>query len=99
MPRISRGRSARFTPSTKKIPDPRTKWHPARGGHGGWGRIDGDRLGDVMFNAKTSEHFRKNIQFPFFEFHLKGKGKGLANATVFETGTNVWRSYDKWPPV
>jgi putative CocE/NonD family hydrolase len=66
--------------------------------HGGWARSDGDRLGDVMFNTKTSEYFRKNIQFPFFEFHLKGKGKGLANATTFETGTNVWRTNEQWPP-
>lgn len=66
--------------------------------HGGWARTDGDKLGDVSFNAKTSEYFRKNIQFPFFEFHLKGKGKGLANATTFETGTNVWRTNDQWPP-
>jgi putative CocE/NonD family hydrolase len=67
--------------------------------HGGWARSDGDHLGDVSFNSKTSEHFRKEIQFPFFEFHLKGKGKALANASVFETGTNVWRSYEQWPPV
>jgi putative CocE/NonD family hydrolase len=67
--------------------------------HGGWARSDGDKLGDVPFNAKTSEHFRKNIQFPFFEFHLKGKGSALANASVFETGTNVWHSYDQWPPL
>jgi len=66
--------------------------------HGGWGRSDGDHLGDVPFNAKTAEDFRKKIQFPFFEFHLKGKGKGLPNASVFETGTNVWRKYDRWPP-
>ena len=66
--------------------------------HGGWARSDGDRLGDIPFNAKTSEQFRKEIQFPFFEFHLKGKGKGLANATTFETGTNVWRKNDQWPP-
>ncbi|MBV8672075.1 MAG: CocE/NonD family hydrolase, partial [Acidobacteriaceae bacterium] len=28
--------------------------------HGGWARNDGDRLGDVKFNAKTSEYFRRN---------------------------------------
>ena len=66
--------------------------------HGGWARSDGDRLGDVSFNSKTSEDFRKQLQFPFFEFHLKGKGKGLANANTFETGTNVWRKNDQWPP-
>ena len=59
--------------------------------HGGWARGDGSHLGDVQFNAKTSEYFRANIQFPFFEHYLKGKGSAPAKAMVFETGTNVWR--------
>ncbi len=66
--------------------------------HGGWARSDGDHLGDVNFNAKTAEYFRKEIQFPFFEFYLKGKGQAPPEAYVFETGTNVWRKYDQWPP-
>jgi uncharacterized protein len=67
--------------------------------HGGWARSDGDHLGDVQFEAKTGEFFRSRIQFPFFEYYLKGKGAGLPKAWVFETGTNVWRQYDAWPPV
>ena len=66
--------------------------------HGGWARSDGSHLGDVQFNAKTSEYFRANIQFPFFEHYLKGKGAAQPKAVVFETGTNVWRSFDAWPP-
>jgi len=66
--------------------------------HGGWALSAGDHLGDVEFNAKTAEYFRTNIQFPFFEHYLKGKGKPLAEAIVFETGTNIWRSFDEWPP-
>jgi len=66
--------------------------------HGGWARNDGDHLGDVQFNAKTSLYFRTEIQFPFFEHSLKGKGKTLPTAIVFETGTNVWRRYEEWPP-
>ena len=69
--------------------------------HGGWARGDGDRLGDVSFNAKTGEFFRKHIQFPFFEQHLKDKEPkedALPEAYVFETGTNVWRKYETWPP-
>jgi putative CocE/NonD family hydrolase len=66
--------------------------------HGGWSISDGDHLGDVQFAAKTSEFFRVNIQFPFFEYHLKGKSASLPKAYVFETGTNVWRKYDAWPP-
>lgn len=66
--------------------------------HGGWARSDGDHLGDVQFNAKTGQYFRANIQFPFFEHYLKGKGEAPPEAYVFETGTNVWRKYDTWPP-
>ena len=66
--------------------------------HGGWARNDGDHLGDVKFNSKTAEYFRKNIQFPFFEYYLKDKGAPMPEAYVFETGTNVWRKYDSWPP-
>jgi putative CocE/NonD family hydrolase len=66
--------------------------------HGGWARSDGDHLGDVKFNAKTSEYFRKNIQFPFFEHYLKDKGEAMPEAYMFETGTNVWRKYESWPP-
>jgi putative CocE/NonD family hydrolase len=66
--------------------------------HGGWVRNDGSSLGDVQFGAKTSEYFRASIQLPFFEYYLKGKGAGLAKVMVFETGTNVWRTYDSWPP-
>ena len=66
--------------------------------HGGWARSEGDRLGDVLFGAKTAEFFRAKIQFPFFEYYLKGKGSASPKAWVFETGTNVWRQYDAWPP-
>ena len=68
--------------------------------HGGWARGDGARLGHVTFDAKTSEWFRRDVQFPFFEQHLKGvkPATTLAPVTVFETGTNVWRRYDAWPP-
>jgi putative CocE/NonD family hydrolase len=52
----------------------------------------------VQFNAKTSLYFRAEIQFPFFEHYLKGAGKTLPTAILFETGTNVWRRYDEWPP-
>jgi putative CocE/NonD family hydrolase len=67
--------------------------------HGGWNFADGDKLGDVKFNAKTSHFYREQIEFPFFEFHLKGKGNWKPpEAWMFETGTNVWRKYDAWPP-
>jgi putative CocE/NonD family hydrolase len=67
--------------------------------HGGWSRTDGDRLGDVTFNGKTSLFYREKIELPFFEFYLKGvHGGPLPKAYVFETGTNVWKTYEAWPP-
>jgi putative CocE/NonD family hydrolase len=66
--------------------------------HGGWARSEGSHLGDVEFGSKTSEYFRTSIQFPFFEHYLKGKGEAQPKAVVFETGTNVWRRFDAWPP-
>ena len=67
--------------------------------HGGWYRYDGNHLGRVEFAADTGDFYRKNILFPFFEQHLKGASDAkLPKAYVFETGTNVWRKYDAWPP-
>lgn len=69
--------------------------------HGGWSRGDGERLGHVTFDSKTSEFYREHIEFPFFEYHLKGKGPkngDIPEAYVFQTGTNRWRKLDSWPP-
>jgi uncharacterized protein len=67
--------------------------------HGGWYRYDGEHLGRVDFASNTGEYYRKNILFPFFEQYLKGGSDAkLPKAYVFETGTNVWRRYDAWPP-
>ena len=67
--------------------------------HGGWSIWDGDKLGDVDFHQKTGVFFRAEIQFPFFEKYLKGREEtALPKAYVFETGSNVWKKYDAWPP-
>jgi putative CocE/NonD family hydrolase len=67
--------------------------------HGGWGNSDGDQLGDIKFDQKTGVYFREKVEFPFFMYHLKGEGKlDLPEALVFETGSNQWRPYERWPP-
>lgn len=67
--------------------------------HGGFARGDGDRVGNVNFGSKTGLFYRENIEFPFFQYFLKGKGDGrIAKAYIFETGRNQWRRYDQWPP-
>jgi uncharacterized protein len=67
--------------------------------HGGWGRGEGDKLGDINFRAKTSEFYREKIELPFFRHFLKGDTNYVATeAHVFETGTHQWRRFDSWPP-
>ncbi len=67
--------------------------------HGEWARGRGDKLGNLDFKSATGAYFREKIQAPFFAFYLKDQGPlGLAEATVFESGSNTWRSYDHWPP-
>ncbi|WP_422012972.1 CocE/NonD family hydrolase [Roseateles sp.] len=67
--------------------------------HGGWMRGVGQQLGAIGFDGRHSEWFQKSVLLPFFEQHLRGGADAkLAEATVFETGTNVWRRYDAWPP-
>lgn len=67
--------------------------------HGGWSRGEGKSLGHVSFDAATAAYYREQIELPFFEFHLKGKGTMKhPKAWVFETGTNQWRKHDAWPP-
>lgn len=66
--------------------------------HGGWGRSKGDSLGRISFERKTGEDFRE-LQKQWFDFWLKGSGDGKFNeATCFQTGTDVWKTYSAWPP-
>ncbi len=67
--------------------------------HGGWNRSPGDSLGDASFDWPTAAWFRTQVELPFFEHHLKGSDRAKhAEAIVFETGANRWRSFDAWPP-
>jgi putative CocE/NonD family hydrolase len=67
--------------------------------HGGWARGTGASLGDIKFGSDTAEFYRENIEAPFFAHYLKGAAwAGLPKAYAFETGSDVWRKYDAWPP-
>jgi len=69
-------------------------WH-----HGGWSSTDGEKLGPANFGSKTGAFYRAEIEFPFFEKYLKDQSQPApAEATVFETGSNSWRTFDAWPP-
>jgi len=67
--------------------------------HGGWSRGDGASLGDINFGAETSAFYRDHIETPFFEHYLKdAPWTPLPKAYAFETGSDVWKRYDAWPP-
>jgi putative CocE/NonD family hydrolase len=67
--------------------------------HGGWASMPGDVLGEIQFGSRTAEHFRNNIELPFFLAHLKNQGApDTTEAIVFETGANEWKNYASWPP-
>ena len=65
--------------------------------HGGWFDA-GDKLGDAEFGFPTGPGFVQ-LMLAFFKHHLKGgPAPNLAEAIVFETGANRWRTFPAWPP-
>ncbi len=69
--------------------------------HGGWARGDGSSLGFVHFgdDPAPSTFYQENIELPFFNYYLKGKGElKLPEAYMFETGLNQWHEFETWPP-
>jgi len=67
--------------------------------HGCWWS-EAASLGDISFEQPTGQYYLDSLFLPFMNYHLKGQGNApkLAEATVFETGTNAWRSFATWPP-
>lgn len=67
--------------------------------HGGWAKTTGEKLGNIWFEQKTSAWYRSQIELPFFEYYLNGKGADqIKEATIFITGENKWHEFNEWPP-
>ena len=67
--------------------------------HGGWVRGKGDSFGDIRFDQSTSTYYQETFELPFFEYYLKGKGNfNPAEANIFVTGSNEWKTFEQWPP-
>ncbi|MBC7509759.1 MAG: CocE/NonD family hydrolase [Ferruginibacter sp.] len=67
--------------------------------HGAWESKDWSKFGIQQFGSNTSKYFQDSLETTFFNFYLKDKGNfAAAEATVFETGSNQWKSYTAWPP-
>ncbi len=67
--------------------------------HGQWASNDGTHLGHIRFGSNTSFWYQNNIEIPFFNYYLKGKGAAPASsgATIFFSGENKWRQFSAWP--
>jgi len=66
--------------------------------HGGSNR-DGSSLGALRFDGDTGLWFRRSVLQPFLDQFLK-EGAPKANTPpvlAYETGTNTWRRYQRWP--
>ena len=44
--------------------------------------------------------FSNIFEIPFFNYFLKGKGdyQQIAEANIFITGANEWKTFSQWPP-
>ncbi len=66
--------------------------------HGQWFADSATSLGNIRFGRPTGVDFRA-LQTRWFAYWLKGEGDGkFPEATVFDAGSNEWRTFDKWPP-
>ncbi|MFZ2784358.1 MAG: CocE/NonD family hydrolase [Sediminibacterium sp.] len=67
--------------------------------HGQWASGNGKNLGNVQFESNTAEWYSTNIEVPFFNYYLKGKGsiEKINEANIFFTGENQWYQSASWP--
>jgi len=66
--------------------------------HGAWSTGTWNKFGILDFDQNVNDHYHE-IETGFFNHYLKDKDSlNLAEATVFETGSNQWRQYATWPP-
>jgi putative CocE/NonD family hydrolase len=68
--------------------------------HGQWATRNGTKLGHIQFGSNTVQWYAENVEEPFFNYYLKGKGskEELKEATIFFTGENEWKKFSNWPP-
>ncbi len=68
--------------------------------HGAWSGGNWNKFATHDFGSNTSKYYQDSLETLFFNYFLKDKGSfNAAEATVFETGSNLWKSYKVWPPV
>ena len=71
--------------------------------HGSW-NSSARHLGNVEYGEPIGKEFRAQIEAKFFRHYLKdaagenASGWDLNNTASFQTGSNTWKRYDKFPP-
>src|SRR6185437_13040064 len=66
--------------------------------HGAWSAKTWEKFGPLDFGQNINIRYHE-IETAFFNHYLKDSATApLAEATVFETGANQWKTYDTWPP-
>jgi hypothetical protein len=66
--------------------------------HGSWA-WSARHLGHLDFNVPTGKEYRAQIEARFFARYLKGEpGFDLDEVASFQTGSNTWQHYSKFPP-
>ena len=69
--------------------------------HGGWARGTGEMLGNVSYGPSPSllvPAKRGSALLQVLPERRQARRAKLAEAYVFESGTNHWRTFDAWPP-
>ncbi len=67
--------------------------------HGGWAATKWTSYASHEFGENLNEFYRNQLETPFFNYYLKGKGSfQAAEMTAFETGSNQWKKFQQWPP-
>ncbi|AXE16638.1 X-Pro dipeptidyl-peptidase [Runella rosea] len=67
--------------------------------HGAWSRPEWNEFGTLNFGTNTAKFFQEELELKFFNFYLKDKGQwNAAEATMFNTSTNEWKTFETWPP-
>src|SRR6218665_889964 len=67
--------------------------------HGAWASQSWTSYGQYHFGSDLNRYYQDEIETKFFGFYLKDQGSfNQAEVTLFETGSNKWKTYDVWPP-
>ncbi|HBE71154.1 MAG TPA: X-Pro dipeptidyl-peptidase [Planctomycetaceae bacterium] len=67
--------------------------------HGQWARGPGESLGQYHFGSDQTAFYQQEIEAPFFKSLLwQNEDIERPEATLFQTGSNKWKTYQSWPP-